>query len=105
MNIDQLHEKIISTMQDKGIYDGIIDYILQKDFIIKVIKYVAIYQEKLKLKNSYSIIIDTTGKIHSFDVANWDFNIDDFLFKDLENDYEILEMNADTHLWCLVSNR
>jgi hypothetical protein len=97
MNIDQLHEQIFSIMQDKGIYDGKIDYILQKDFDNKGHQYVCYISRKTEIEELYSIIIDTTGKIHSFDVANWDFNIDDFLFKDLENDYQILEMNADTH--------
>ena len=36
MNIDQLHEQIFSTLQDKGIYDGKIDYILQKDFLVSL---------------------------------------------------------------------
>ena len=36
MNIDQLHEQIFSTLQDKGISDGKIDYILQKDFLVSL---------------------------------------------------------------------
>lgn len=97
MTIDQLNEKILSTMQDKGIFDGKIDYILQKDFDSKGHQYVCYISRKIEIEELYSIIIDTNGKIHSFDVANWDFNIEDFLFKYLENDYKILEMNADTH--------
>ena len=82
MNIDQLHEQIFSTLQDKGISDGKIDYILQKDFDNKGHQYVCYISRKTEIEELYSIIIDTTGKIQSFDVANWDLNIDDFLFKD-----------------------
>ena len=54
MNIDQLHEKIISTMQDKGIYDGKIDYILQKDFDNKGHQYVCYISRKTEIEELYS---------------------------------------------------
>ena len=49
MTIDLLNEKILSTMQDKGIFDGKIDYILQKDFDSKGHQYVCYISRKTEI--------------------------------------------------------
>ena len=97
MDKNKLHEVALSSLQDKGILDGKIEYILQKDSGKNEKKYICYLSRKNEIEDIYSVTIDTNDKVNSYNVPNWDFNIDDFLFKDLENGHKILEMSADTH--------
>ena len=97
MNKNKVYKIAFSALQEKGIFDGKIDYILEKDSGINDKRYICYLSRKNEIEDMYSVTIDTNRKVNSYNVPNWDFNIDDFLFNDLENDYRILEMSADTH--------
>lgn len=69
--------------------------------------------DEVEMKSYVSAIHDPeimyciTGNVennHFFEVAPWDFNIEDYLFEDLENGFEISYMSIEEHynFWCAI---
>lgn len=104
MKSNELHGKVFTVLREQEIYDGKINYILKKAFSIEGTQYVCFASSLSDNEKLYSIIFDINENIHSFNIADWNFNIDDYLLRYLENGYDIHEMSSDTHygVWCQI---
>ena len=77
--------KCIRALKSSEYKNYVISYALKKDDTLKFLAYDRINQE--------SIIEVVIGKKTEFNIVqDWDFNIDDYLFYDLENGYSLVYM-------------
>lgn len=89
--------KCIRALKSSEYKNYVISYALKKDDTIKFLAYDRINQE--------SIIEVVIGKKTEFNIVqDWDFNIDDYLFYDLENGYSLVYMPPMEHynVWQVI---
>ena len=82
--------KCIRTLKSSEYKNYVISYALKNDDTLKFLAYDRVDQE--------SIIEVVIGKKTEFNIVqDWDFNIDDYLFYDLENGYSLVYMPPMEH--------
>lgn len=93
--MDSIKERIEEIARNKNLFDIEFEYLLvNKSDINKVIAVIKDQKEDI-----YSVTLENEN-IRKID--DWTYNVDDDIFKYLENDYEIKNINIDSHynIWC-----
>jgi len=108
MNIDEIIRQAKTYLKKEDIPECDVVEILQKTNPDGSIGYQITLNEKVDIDAGYIMKINIEGfEDRYFEIPEWDYNVDSYLFDDLENNYEIIYMPLDYHygVWCCINEQ
>lgn len=108
MNIDEIIAYAKCILKKTGVPECNIVEILQRTNQDGSHGYQVTLNEEVDIDVGYILKINIEGfEDGYFEIPEWDYNVDSYLFDDLENGYEIIYMPLDYHygVWCCINEQ
>lgn len=105
MEIDEIIRQSKNYLKKEDVPECDVVEILQRMNIDGSLGYQITLNEKVNIDVGYIMKINIEGfEDGYFEIPEWDYSVDSYLFDDLENGYEIIYMPLDYHyaVWCCI---
>lgn len=108
MDIDEIIRQSKNYLKKEDIPGCDVVEILQRTNTDGSVGYQITLNEKVDIDAGYIMKINVEGfEDGYFEIPEWDYSVDSYLFDDLENGYEIIYMPLDYHygVWCCINEQ